>query len=79
MIDPVSLPGDLRTWPKGVIHEAVVISLRTVGRRLQRLGISRLRQLTPAGDTLRGTDLSGGPGAASAPPQRIDVNRPWFD
>lgn len=74
-IDP--LP-DRHALATGVIHDAVVISLRTVGRWLHRLGISRLRHLTPAGDTLRGTDPSGEPAAAVAPPQRIDARHPGY-
>ena len=74
-IDPLPQEHPLST---GVIHEAVVISLRTVGRWLHRLGISRLRHLTPAGDTLRGTDSSTGPAVAAVPPQRIDARRPGY-
>ena len=53
-----------RKWSARRIHHhlaerAVTISLRTVGRWLARLGISRLRDLTPDGDDLR------------HPPQRI--------
>lgn len=74
-IDPLPQEHPMST---GVIHEAVVISLRTVGRWLARLGISRLRHLTPAGDTLRGADTSGEHVAASAPPQRIDARHPGY-
>lgn len=72
-IDPLPHEHRLAT---GVIHEAVVISLRTVGRWLHRLGISRLRHLTPAGDTLRGADPTAVP--AVIPAQRIDARRPGY-
>ena len=39
----------------GPWHTPVVIALPTVGRWLHRLGISRLRDLTPEGDTARRT------------------------
>ena len=47
-----------RKWSARRIHRhlvdrAVAISLRTVGRWLHRLGISRLRDLTPAGENSR--------------------------
>lgn len=35
----------------GPFHAPVIIALRTGGRWLHRLGISRLRDLTPDGDT----------------------------
>ncbi|STX04977.1 IS481 family transposase [Kocuria rosea] len=38
-----------------LVDRAVAISLRTVGRWLARLGISRLRDLTPAGENSRRT------------------------
>ena len=44
-------PAD-QTGP-GPYHLPVAIALRTVGRWLARLGISRLRDLTPEGDTAR--------------------------
>ena len=49
-----------RKWSARRIHRhlvdrAVQISLRTVGRWLHRLGISRLRDLTPAGENSRRT------------------------
>ncbi|MCV7704100.1 IS481 family transposase, partial [Micrococcus luteus] len=47
-----------RKWSARRIHHHLVseghrVCLRTVGRWLHRLGISRLRDLTPAGEDLR--------------------------
>ena len=58
-----------RKWPARRIHhhlrtEGHQLHLRTVGRWLHRLGISRLRDLTPAGEQLRRA------------PQRIRTSRP---
>ena len=39
----------------GLFHAPVIIALRTVGRWLARLGISRLRDLSPDGDNARST------------------------
>ena len=39
----------------GLFHAPVIIALRTVDRWLARLGISRLRDLTPDGDNARST------------------------
>jgi transposase InsO family protein len=50
----------------GTVHAPVAICLRTVGRWLARLGISRLRNLTPHGDDLR------------QPPRVIDARRPGY-
>lgn len=49
-IDPLDDEHELAT---GEIHPPVPISLRTVGRWLARLGISRRRDLTPNGENLR--------------------------
>lgn len=67
-VDPLPEQHELAT---GQVHDPVQISARTVGRWLHRLGISRLRYLTPTGDTLRGEDQD-----QPATPGRIVAKRP---